>query len=60
MVTQESLMASRPRRPPSVPEERGESSFVWLTVSVEGRLASDPRQDEPGYIEAVGGRLCFF
>lgn len=35
----------------------GESSFVWLTVSLEGRLASDPRKDQPGYIEAVGGRI---
>jgi hypothetical protein len=32
----------------------GESSFVWLSVSVEGRLASDPRPDVPGYIESVG------
>lgn len=34
----------------------GESSSVWLTVSLEGKLASDPRPD-PGYIEAVGGRV---
>ena len=38
----------------------GQSSAVWLTVALEGRLASAPRVDEPGYIEAVGGRLCFF
>ena len=31
----------------------GQPSAVWLTVALEGRLASDPR-DEPGYIEAVG------
>ena len=35
----------------------GQSSAVWLTVALEGRLASDPRVDEPGYIEAVGGRI---
>ena len=34
----------------------GQPSAVWLTVALEGRLASDPR-DEPGYIEAVGGRI---
>ena len=34
----------------------GESGFVWLTASTEGRLASDPR-DEPGYIEVVGGKI---
>ena len=33
----------------------GAPSFVWLSVAMEGRLASDPRVDEPGYIEAVGG-----
>jgi len=27
---------------------------VWLSVSVEGRLASDPRTDVPGYIESIG------
>ena len=35
----------------------GESSFVWLTPSMEGRIASDPRVDRPGYIEAVGGKI---
>ena len=35
---------------------KGEPSFVWITVSTEGRLASDPRAG-PGYIEAVGGRI---
>ena len=35
----------------------GEPSFVWLTVAKEGRLVSDPRVNEPGYIEAVGGRV---
>ena len=35
----------------------GQPSAVWLTVALEGRLASDPRVDEPGYIEAVGGRI---
>ena len=34
----------------------GEASAVWLTVAMEGRLASDPR-DGPGYIEAIGGRI---
>ena len=29
---------------------------VWLTIALEGRLASDPRSDS-GYIEAVGGRV---
>ena len=29
---------------------------VWLTVSLEGRLPSDPRE-APGYIEALGGRI---
>jgi len=35
----------------------GQSSFVWLTVALEGRLASDPRTDEPGYVEAIGGQI---
>ena len=34
----------------------GGTSYVWLTVALEGRLAGDPRE-EPGYIEAVGGRV---
>lgn len=32
------------------------SRTIWLTVAAEGRLASDPRS-EPGYVEAVGGRV---
>lgn len=35
----------------------GETGFIWLTTALEGRLASDPRTDVPGYIEAVGGRI---
>ena len=35
---------------------RLDSRTVWLTVEVEGRLASDPRSG-PGYIETVGGRV---
>jgi len=35
----------------------GESNVVWLTATSEGRLACDPREGEPGYIEAVGGRI---
>ena len=35
---------------------RLDSRTVWLTVEVEGRLASDPRS-EPGYIETLGGRV---
>ena len=33
-----------------------DGSTVWLTVAVEGKLASDPRES-PGYIEALGGRI---
>ena len=32
-------------------------SSVWLTVALEGKLSQDPRLDEPGYIEAVGGKI---
>ena len=35
----------------------GESSYIWVTAALEGRLAADPRKDTPGYIEAVGGRV---
>ena len=35
---------------------RVDGRSIWLAVSLEGRLPSDPRV-EPGYIEALGGRI---
>ena len=55
-LTSELCLALPVRGRPSPARLAGQPSAVWLTVAMEGRLESDPRE-EPGFIEAVGGRI---